>query len=55
MTHPIEVKAVAWAALLAGDKVNHVARRTGVPKQTISRWRQQILQKMRHRYVKLRR
>jgi hypothetical protein len=41
MTHPIEVKAAAWAQLLTGDSVAHVARRTGVPKQTISRWKKQ--------------
>ena len=41
MAHPIEVKAAAWAQLLTGDSVAHVARQTGVPKQTISRWKKQ--------------
>ncbi len=39
MTHPAHVKARALALLLTGERVMNVSRMTGVPKQTVSRWR----------------
>jgi transposase-like protein len=39
MAHPIQVKAQAMAMLMTGDAVTYVAKRLGVPKQTVSRWK----------------
>lgn len=39
MAHPLRVKAQAMAMLITGDTVTYVAKVTGVPKQTISRWK----------------
>jgi transposase-like protein len=39
MAHSHQVKAKALALLIVGNRVCHVARDIGVPKQTVSRWR----------------
>lgn len=39
MAHSNEVKAYALALLMLGNRVNHVARVTNLPRQTVSRWR----------------
>lgn len=39
MAHPPAVKAQALAMLILGDRVTYVAKVTGVPKQTVSRWK----------------
>lgn len=39
MAHTQRVKAKAIVLVLTGHRVNHIARMTGVPKQTVSRWR----------------
>ena len=38
MAHSPQVKAEAMALLVAGNTVGYVAKMTGVPKQTVSRW-----------------
>ena len=38
MAHPAETKALALALLILGERVNHVARRVSIPRQTVSRW-----------------
>lgn len=42
MTHPVETKAQALALLILGGRTNQIARRLGVPKQSISRWRKEV-------------
>lgn len=42
MAHPTEVKAQAAALLILGNRVNHVARSLGLPRQTISRWNAEL-------------
>ncbi len=39
MTHPEHLKAVAMAALLAGESAHKVARRFSLSRTTIRRWR----------------
>jgi len=39
MAHSKEKKAQAWALLLTGHTVAQTAEATGVPKQTVSRWK----------------
>jgi hypothetical protein len=39
MAHAPEVKAMALGMILTGCRVNHVAKATHIPKQTVSRWR----------------
>jgi len=40
MAHSPRTKAQALTMLLLGNTVGYVAQQTGVPKQTISRWKQ---------------
>jgi hypothetical protein len=42
MAYPDEKKAMAVALLILGERVNHVARRINVPRQTVSRWRLEV-------------
>lgn len=39
MAHDLLVKLDATAMLRAGDKVTRIARKLGIPKQTVSRWK----------------
>lgn len=41
MAHSAKVKAQALAAMLTGEGVREVSRRYGIPKSTVSRWRQE--------------
>lgn len=42
MAHPPHVKAQALAMLILGDRVTYVAKVTGVPKQTVIRWKPEV-------------
>ncbi len=37
--HSVDTRARCTVALMAGESVNALAKRTGVPKATLSRWR----------------
>jgi transposase-like protein len=43
MAHSEKTRREALAAVFAGRRISDVARATGVPKQTIARWRQEAL------------
>lgn len=45
MAHPARVKAAALAMLICGESVTATATATGIPKQTISRWKRRDLQR----------
>lgn len=55
MAHDVRVKAAAIAAMLTGDGVRQTARRYGVPRSTVSRWRQtEVLPRLRGLNIRLR-
>jgi hypothetical protein len=47
MAHAPEVKARALALLMLGNNVTYVAHTTGVPKQTVSRWKPEAYRLLR--------
>ena len=54
MAHDVRVKAAAIAAMLTGNGVRQTARRYGVPRSTVSRWRQtEVLPRLRGLNIRL--